>query len=71
VSISGLTPEQWEHLYYERVNNTKLPSEIMKPQGTDAIWAVALALNNVRELLELEGAGKYRVTQKSSYPYFI
>ena len=53
--ISGYTHAQFESLYNERVGNVALAGANLKAQGYDAIWAMALALNQTQTWLSNNG----------------
>ena len=57
-TLSGLTPTQFLAIYNKRTNYTTPLGTNMMPQAFDAIWAMAVALNNTQRLL-MEGKGRH------------
>ncbi|KAL8623375.1 hypothetical protein ACOMHN_065909 [Nucella lapillus] len=55
-TVSGWLPADFVKAFEARMKNQTLFGEKLAPQGYDAAWALALALNNTRH--QLEGSGK-------------
>ncbi|KAK7491340.1 hypothetical protein BaRGS_00017441, partial [Batillaria attramentaria] len=57
-SVSGWLPSEFVTEYEARVGWASLPGDHVAPLGFDAVWAIALALNNTMQKLEEMGSSK-------------
>lgn len=67
VGLAGIRPHEFLQMYNKRVNYQTLYADAMAPQGFDAAWAVALALNNTRNVLNASGNNHIPTNIPQSY----
>ncbi|XP_071957727.1 gamma-aminobutyric acid type B receptor subunit 2-like [Antedon mediterranea] len=52
ITISGLTPNEYEDMYYNRTNQQQQPGEEYAPYAYDGLWTIAMVLNETQTHLE-------------------